>query len=450
MKTLILVVLGTTVLAAAQSPVASRSAGASALAPAISQESSVTFHRDVVRILQQRCQGCHRPGEIGPMPLRTYAEVRPWARAIKQAVVSRRMPPWHADRGVGTFLNDPSLSQDEIETIAAWADSGAAEGNPEDAPPPRTFVDGWNIPTPDLVIEMPSSYEVPAKGTVEYTYIVVPTGFKEDRWVTAVEYRPGNRAVVHHGSVFVRTPESQWLRKYPVGEFFVPEEQIRTAATPRPAASTNAGASPLDAQIAGYVPGRPERRFPDGYGMLIPAGSDLVFQLHYTANGTAASDRSRVGFVFARSTPEKRVLRISAINDAFVIPAGAPDYAVSGSGVLGTDAELLELYPHMHLRGKSMSLSAVYPDGEEHRLLRVPKYDFNWQLLYQPQERRRLPKGTILKADATFDNSTQNRANPDPKAEVRWGDQSWEEMMSGFFILAVPADTDPRILFRRQ
>lgn len=434
MKTLILVAIGSAGLAAAQSSVTF-------------QRDSVTFHRDVVGILQERCQSCHRPGEIAPMPLRTYHEARPWARAIKQAVVSRKMPPWHADRAVGAFHNDPSLSQEEIDTLAAWVDSGAAEGDPKDAPPARTFVEGWNIPAPDLIVEMPGSYEVPASGTIEYTYIVVPIGFKEDRWVTGAEYRPGNRAAVHHATVFVRTPESQWLRRYPIGEFFVPQEQIRTATTPRPAATTNAGAGPLDTRIAGYVPGRPERVLPDGYGMLIPAGSDVVFQLHYTASGTAATDRSRVGFVFAKSPPQKRVLSVVAINDGFVIPPGAAEYPVSGSGVLGTDAELIELSPHMHLRGKSMNLFAVYPTGERDELLRVPKYDFNWQLLYQLREPKRLPKGTVLRADGAFDNSTNNRYNPDPKAEVRWGDQSWEEMMAGFFVVAVPATTDVRSLF---
>jgi len=410
-------------------------------------ETDVTFHRDVVGILQERCQGCHRQGEIGPMPLSTYKEVRPWAKAIKQAVVSRKMPPWHADRSVGKFHNDPSLSQKEIDILSAWADTGAIEGDPKDAPPARVFVEGWNIVNPDLIVEMPKTYEVPAKGTIEYTYIIVPTGFTEDRWISGAEYRPGNRSVVHHATLFVRPPESTWLRKYPVGEFFVPQEQIRTASTPRPAATTNAGANALNTRIAGYVPGRPERNLDPGYGMLIPKGSDLVFQLHYTANGKAASDRSRVGLVFAKTPPQKRVFSFSAFNDAFAIPPGAENYAVTGSGVLGLDAELIEVYPHMHLRGKSMVLTAVYPNGQREEILRVPSYDFNWQLLYQLGESKKLPKGTILIADGAFDNSLNNRYNPDPKAEVRWGDQSWDEMMAGFFVVAVPVSTDPRTIF---
>jgi hypothetical protein len=390
--------------------------------PVAAEESGVTFYRDVLGILEQHCQTCHRPGEIGPMPLGTYNEVRPWAKAIKQAVVQKKMPPWHADRTVGKFHNDPSLSQKEIETLTAWADTGAVEGNPKDAPPPRVFVEGWNIGTPDLIVEMPKAYDVPTSGTIEYTYIIVPTGFREDRWVSGAEYRPGNRAVVHHATVFVRPPESTWLRNYTAGEFFVPQEQIRTPATPRPAVTTNAGAGPMNTRIAGYVPGRPERILSEGYGMLIPAGSDLVFQLHYTANGKADSDRSRVGFVFAKAPPQKRVLSFAAINDSFEIPPGAANYAVSGSGVLRVDAELIETYPHMHLRGKSMTLAAVYPTGQREELLRVPNYDFNWQLLYQLEEPKKLPKGTTLLADGAFDNSPNNRYNPDPKAAVRWGD----------------------------
>jgi mono/diheme cytochrome c family protein len=410
-------------------------------------QTSVTYHRDVADMLQERCQSCHRPGEIGPMPLRSYSEVRPWAKSIQQAVVSRKMPPWNADRTVGKFHNDPSLSQQEIDTLTAWVKAGAPEGNPKDAPKPVQFVDGWNIGTPDQVFEMPKAFLVPAAGTVEYTYVIIPTNFTEDRWVSAAEYRPGNASVVHHATVYVREPKSQWLRSYPVGEFFVPAEQIRTAKTGRPSATTNAGASALEQPIAGHVPGRPAKRLPEGYGLLIPAGSDLVIQLHYTANGKATADRSSVGFTFSKSKPAKRVLRVNAADDSFVIPPGAADYPVSGKRVLNVDAELLEVYPHMHLRGKSMALSATYPTGESEKILWVPAYDFNWQLVYALDRPKVFPKGTVMHAQATFDNSANNRYNPDPKAEVRWGDQSWEEMMVGFFTIAVAPETDLRTLY---
>ena len=417
---------------------------------ALAQEPGATFYRDVAPILQERCQSCHRAGEIGPMPLGTYTEVRPFAKAITNAVVTRKMPPWFAESSVGKFHNDPSLSQREIDTLVRWTEGGAAAGDPKDAPPPRVFADGWNIGTPDVVLEMPQAYEVPPRGTIEYTYVIVPTGFKEDTWITGAEVRPGNRAVMHHATIFVRPKESSWLRSYPVGAAFVPAEQIRNQKTPTPAATTNAGAGELDLPIVGYVPGRPERRLRPGYGILIPAGADLVFQMHYTANGKATPDQSRVGFVLAKEPPTMQVLRLSAANDRFVIPAGADNYAVSGALALNVDTELIEAYPHMHLRGKAMKLSAIYPSGEREDLLNVPRYDFNWQLTYEMAEPKRVPKGTILRADGTFNNSASNRFNPDASKEVRWGDQSWEEMMVGFFQVAVPAGTDPRTIVRRR
>lgn len=400
----------------------------------------VTFYRDVLPILQQRCQSCHRAGEIGPMPLGSYAEVRPWAKAVRQAVLTRKMPPWNADAPRGKFRNDPSLSQTEIDKLIGWIDAGAPEGNVKDAPPPRSFADGWSIGTPDVVFEMPQAYEIPATGTIEYTYVIVPTGFKEDRWMSAAEVRPSNRAVVHHANVYVREPGSAWLRDYPYGKPFVPEEKGQRVGT---GGSSSAGASVREQVIAGYIPGRPAREAPPGYGMLVPAGSDLVFQLHYTANGKPAQDRTRVGFVFAKELPQKRVIRIQASNSGFVIPPGAAGYPVSGTTELSMQCELLDAYPHMHLRGQSMTLSVNYPTGEREEVVRVPRYDFNWQLVYELSRPRILPKGTTLRADATFDNSPNNRFNPDAKAAVRWGDQTWEEMMVGFFDVAIPPKADP-------
>jgi hypothetical protein len=259
--------------------------------------------------------------------------------------------------------------------------------------------------------------------------------------------RPGNRAVVHHANVYIREPGSNWLREYPMGKLFVPEERGERKAT---GGSSSAGASVREQVIAGYVPGRPPKQVPDGYAMLIPAGSDLVFQLHYTTNGKAATDVTRIGFVYAKSAPSKRVIRVQASNAGFVIPPGADNYPVAGSAALGVDCELLNVYPHMHLRGKSMVLSARYPTGEHEEFVRVPRYDFNWQLVYSFANPRLLPKGTLLQADATFDNSANNRFNPDPGASVRWGDQSWEEMMVGFFDLAIPIKTDPAAVLVAQ
>ncbi len=408
---------------------------------------SATFYRDVLPILQERCQSCHRAGEIGPMPLGTYTEARPWAKAIRQAVVTRKMPPWNADGPHGKFRNDPSLSQAQIDTLVAWVDGGAREGNAKDAPPARSFTEGWSIGTPDAVFEMPNAYDVPAAGAIEYTYVIVPTGFKEDRWMSSAEVRPGNRAVVHHANVYVREPGSKWLRDYPYGEAFVPHEKTVRAGE---GGSSSAGAGIEEQMIAGYIPGRPARQVPPGYGMLVPAGSDLVFQMHYTTNGKAVRDRTKVGFVFAKQPPQRRVIRIQASNAKFVIPPGAASYPVSGDAQLGVACELIDAYPHMHFRGQSMTLSATYPTGEREQLLRVPRYDFNWQLVYEMGQPKLLPQGTLLRADATFDNSPNNRFNPDPKAEVRWGDQTWEEMMVGFFDVAIPLKTDLEKVLAKQ
>jgi hypothetical protein len=404
------------------------------------KQSNVTFYRDVLPILQERCQGCHRAGEVGPMAFGAYDQTRPWAKAIKQAVLLGKMPPWYADTPPGRFHNDPRLSKQEIDKLAAWADNGAPAGNPKDAPRPVRFQEGWTIDKPDTIFQVPTPFQIPATGTLEYTYVIVPTGFKDDRWITQAEVRPGNRAVVHHANVYIREPGSNWLREYPMGKLFVPEERGERVGT---GGSSSAGASVREQVIAGYSPGRPAKQVPDGYAMLIPAGSDLVFQLHYTTNGKPTSDVTRIGFVFAKSAPLKRVIRVQASNAGFVIPPGAQDYPVDGSAKVGVDCELLNVYPHMHLRGKSMVLSAVYPTGEREEFVRVPHYDFNWQLVYSFSQPRLLPKGTVLKADATFDNSANNRVNPDPKKSVRWGDQSWDEMMVGFFDLAIPVNTDP-------
>jgi hypothetical protein len=399
--------------------------------------SQKNFYRDVLPILQERCQECHRAGEIGPMPLLSYRDVRPWAKAIKEAVLERKMPPWFADRDAGKFKNDNSLSQAEISRIVGWVDAGAPEGDASHAPPPRRFVEGWTISKPDVIVEMPVEYEVPATGTVEYTYVVVPSGFTEDRWIAQAEIRPGNRAVVHHSQVIVRPPGSTWLKNCPVATPCVPPEQTRKNPS-RPAASTFAGGlSPLEDQLVNYAPGAPPVRLSEGQARLVPAGSDFIFQLHYTTNGKPAKDRPRMGLVFAKGPIREKVIRAAVSNDTFVIPPGAPNHRVDGVTTLGGDVKLVSLRPHMHLRGRSMEIQAVYPTGEKETLLRVPRYDFNWQMEYILESPKLLPKGTRIEVTGTFDNSPNNRHNPDPQAEVRWGDQSWEEMMSGIVYVAI-------------
>lgn len=398
-----------------------------------------TFHRDIVPILQERCQQCHRSGEIGPMVLIEYSQVRPWAKSIKEAVVSRRMPPWFAEGGV-KFRNDCSLPQAEIRTITEWVDAGAPAGDKRDAPAPKQFTDGWTIGKPDVVFEMPAAYDVPANGVIEYTDIIIPTGFTEDKWVERLEIRPGDRSVVHHVSMYVREPGVKWLRDYASGQYFVQTGRGLTGREVRP----------WETRMSGYAPGAPPEILPSGYGRLFTAGSDLVVEFHYTPKGKAARDRTKIGLVFSKVPVTKRVVTLNARNHDFVIPPGAASHSVNGSLTLHADSELTLLYPHMHVRGKAMDIRAVYPTGEKETLLRVPRYDFNWQIRYEPEARKVLPKGTRIEATGVFDNSANNRHNPDPKAEVRWGDQSWEEMMVGFFEVAVDRKVDIQRLMRAE
>jgi hypothetical protein len=401
-----------------------------------------TFYRDVAPILENRCQECHRAGEIGRMPLVTYQDARPWAKAIRDAVRSRKMPPWFADVPADArykLLNDRRLTDAEIATLGAWADSGAAEGERREGRSARVWPLGWNLDLskgashgePDAVFEIPQAFEVPAKGEVEYQYFVVPTGFKEDRWVQAVEVRPGSRGVVHHVVVYIREPGSAW----------------------RPGSSPTGNHSPTKSDILQvYAPGTTPEVWADGMAKLIPAGSDLAFEIHYTPNGKRATDRTRVGMMFAAfagSRPEKRVLTLQMSNERFVIPPGDPNYRVTVWGSLPNDALLLGFFPHMHLRGKAFEFTRILGSGLPETLLKVSHYDFHWQLAYRLATPVLLKKGTRLQWIAWFDNSANNPRNPDPSAEVRYGEQSREEMMVGFFDVAVDANVDKAAFFVR-
>ncbi|SPE27851.1 conserved exported hypothetical protein [Candidatus Sulfopaludibacter sp. SbA3] len=403
--------------------------GSAAAAPA------PTFSKDVAPILQHNCQGCHRPGEAAPMPLLTYQQARPWAKAMKEAVLLKKMPPWPADPQVGHFSNDRSLPAKDRDTLIAWVDGGAPEGNPKDLPQPAAWVDGWNIGKPDRIIEMPAPFDVPASGTIEYQYVILPLNLTEDRWIQAAEARPGNRAVVHHIIAFIRDPGSKWMRDKPYGEVFVP----------RNAKGDVQGFS--GDILAGFAPGVPPSRLEPGTARLVKAGSDVVFQLHYTANGKAAQDQTKVGFIFAKEPPKERVLTLAAANTKFTIPAGDPDYKVDSDLELAHDVKLVSMLPHMHLRGKDFEYRLIFPTGETQAILRVPRYDFGWQLSYDVAGGgMTLPKGTRIACTAHFDNSPNNPANPDPTKEVKWGDQSWDEMMIGFLEVAIPADMDPKLI----
>jgi hypothetical protein len=401
-----------------------------------------TFYRDVLPILQSRCQSCHRAGGISALPLETFEQAQRKAAAIADAVASRTMPPWFADPRVGHFSNDPSLSAKEIAAIAGWSESGARAGDPHDAPPPRHWNAGWNIAQPDKIIQMPVAVKLPAQGQVEYTYEIVPTGFTEDKWIQEIEVHPSSPEHVHHAVVYVRPPDSKWLRGAPVGVPFA----NATLADEKIKRDTRWTDSDV---LLVYAPGSSPDEWPSNMAKFIPAGSDLVFQIHYTTNGTAAEDQTSVGLIFAKSPPSQRVLTLQLTNDKFVIPPGADDFRVEVHGTLPNDCTLLSLFPHMHLRGKRFEYNIVEKNGHLDPLLRV-NYHFHWQMSYRLAEPLALKAGTMLQAVAWFDNSSNNPHNPDPTRSVTWGDQTTDEMMVGFFDVAVPANIDKQQFFIRR
>jgi hypothetical protein len=377
------------------------------------------------------------------MPFLTYQNTRPWAKAIKAAVLSRKMPPWSVDPRYGAFLNNPTLKQNEIDTLAAWADGGALEGEAQEKPAPVSWPDGWII-QPDVIVSLPEPIPIPPKGVLELTEITVPNCFNKDTWVTAIEILPGNRSVVHHADLFV-VPHKRGV-KYGVPRAKVKERDAEGVAVEK---IKKAGRfPPLQGIEAIYVPGTA----PANYGLrgsakLIPAGSDFVIQVHYTPNGTATTDQTKVGFTLAKEKPSRRFLTIIPTaprdEEAFRIPARDPNWEASAEIVFKEDAELVWFLPHMHLRGKDMTYRLVYPSGESQIALSV-KYDFDWQFGYELEKPLMLPKGTKLQVTAHFDNSPNNRFNPNPDRDVFWGDQTWEEMMVPFLGVIVDPHVDPK------
>ncbi len=398
----------------------------------------VTFDKDVLPVLQKNCQTCHRPGEVAPMSLLTYKDARPWAKAIKTAVVNKQMPPWFADPKVGHYSNERKLSQSEIDTLVAWVDGGAIEGDPKDAPKPLTFNNGWNI-KPDVVVEMPKPFQLPAKGTINYKYVLVKTNFPEDMWISAAEMRPGDPRVLHHGKVWVRPPGSKWMEKAVPGEAYENETQ-------RDIIGHNQAEEGNDI-LGKFNPGLGSQDFTvDGAAKFVPKGSDLVFELHYTAVGEAAQDASKLGLVLAKNPPKTRFY-LSAGPTALnlVIPPQDGNAEVVSEATVGADnVRLAYVQPHMHLRGKDFELRLIYPTGEKETVFRG-KFDFNWQIGYQFAKPIPLPKGTRIIGISHFDNSPNNKYNPDPAKEVRWGPQNWDEMSNAFigllFDVTTPAET---------
>ena len=431
--------------------------------PTRAADAPVTFTKSVLPILQKNCQSCHRPGQIAPMSLLTYEEARPWARSIKTKVESRQMPPWFADPQHGRFANDRSLPQSDIDALVKWADSGAPQGSAADAPPAIVWpADGWQI-KPDLIVRGPE-FRVPAhpdRNVIEWVTMVVPSGFTKDTWVTSLEIKPSDLSVTHHICITFR-PHTANVKYYrmnwtetdrdadgvavkPTGRV-TPQGQVAQSA--QAAAGTTTGGG-----FACYVPGvQADDYRPYGAAKLIPANSDITFQVHYTPSGKDVVDRPLVGFTVADQPPQKQWISygISAGGPKFAIPPNDGNYLSPPMEVeFTTDVELVQMMPHMHLRGKDMTYQLRYPDGRNETVLNVPKYDFNWQIVYQPTAPIRIPKGVKLHVDAHYNNSTSNKFNPDPGRTVHIGRMTWEEMMAPFFSIVVPKDVKAAEVLKR-
>jgi hypothetical protein len=432
-----------TVHAGAQSPAA--------------KSATPTFARDVAPIFYKNCTNCHRPGELAPMSLLTYKDARPWAKSIATNVSKGAMPPWHADPSYGEFVNDRRLSDADRDTIVKWASNGAPEGDAKDLPAAPTYATEWLIGQPDAVFSMQEDYPVPANGTVAYQYFTIPTNTTEDKWIQAMEVRAGNPKVLHHVIVYAAPPAppaSAAPPAPPAGAAAPPPAQrpaplfvfADEAMTKIPAGQT--GGPPLPPEqrkapepndrpaprrmgpaIGGFAPGQFVRVYQEGSAMKLPAGTTLIFQMHYTPAGNATTDRTRIGVKFAKAKPQTEVRFASLVNGGLHIPPGAADQRVDAEMTVSQDITLWSMIPHTHVRGKKWIYDITYPDGRKDTILSVPKYDFNWQTDYVFKQPLKLPKGSKLHATAWYDNSTANKSNPDPTKEVWWGDQTWEEMM---------------------
>jgi len=412
--------------------------------------STPTFNKDVLPVLQRQCQECHRPNSIAPMSFLTYGETRPYARAIDKAVTGRTMPPWFADPTVGHFKNTKLLTDLEIETIGAWARNGAPEGDAKDRPEPVQFAEGWTIGKPDIIVEFPRDVQLPATGVIDQSNLVVRARFERDMWVKAAEVRPGNKKVVHHMKAIIRPPNSTWLANAPEGELYVPQRGEGGERTVPQASGS--GPIPVQDILAKYNPGVAGQSFTvGGAAKFIAAGSDIVFEIHYTTTGKPETDRSMVGFVLADGPPNVRHLTVTGTNNGNIdIAPGEANYQIDAAATLASDAKLVWVQPHMHYRAKYFEMRVVYPNGEVKQVLRVPNYRFDWQVGYELAEPLDLPAGTRLETMGRYDNSAANRFNPDPTARVTFGLQSNDEMHVAFMGVVVDAKADPTKVFVRR
>jgi hypothetical protein len=409
-------------------------------APAQPSGTGPTFTRDVAPILFKNCTTCHRPGEIAPMSLLTYADVRPHAKDIRDEVGEGNMPPWHADAPKGTFLNERGLTDEERKVLIQWAANGSPEGDPKDLPPTPTYSDGWSIGKPDVVFEMPESYTVPAEGVIEYEYFYIPTNFTEPKWVQAIELRPGNREVVHHALAFyLAMPD---MKRAPV--LRPNKEQMILPPPPKQGLRPQRRGEQVPGRLlATYAPGTNPQAMRPGTAIRLEPGGVIELQMHYTANGTAASDRTKVGLIFSKE-PSPREVRVSHFfNGKLVLPAGAADVRVDADITFVSDATVWGIFPHTHVRGKKWEYVLEMPDGTKKTVLSVPKYDFNWQTYYMFAQPLNVIAGSRLVSSAWYDNSAANKSNPDPKVDVKWGDQTWEEMQYTGILFSPTATSRP-------
>ncbi len=382
-----------------------------------------TYCKDVAAILQKNCQECHRRGQVGPFPLETFEQARKRADDIASVVEDRQMPPWKPAPGVGPkFQHNRSLSAAEIATLTAWAAAGAPEGDPSDLPPAPAFHEEWTLGTPDLIVEMPEEFQVPASGDDIYRCFVIPTDLPSDLSIAAIEYRPGNRRVVHHILSYSDTTH---------------EGRKHDEKDPGPGYSCFSGPGvEIHGDLGGWAPGSEPSRLPDGIGRSLPRGADVIMQVHYHPSGKVETDRSRIGIHFARKPIKQALHWGTCVNFDLQLPADESNIEVKAEWPVPTDVEALAVAPHMHLLGRDIAMSVKYPDGRVEDLVKIPQWDFNWQNAYWFETPLDLPKGTVVRVVAHYDNSASNPRNPNRPAKcVKWGEATTDEMCIGFIAI---------------
>lgn len=430
-------------------------------APLIAQDAAPTFTKDVAPILYKNCTTCHRPGGLGPFSLMDYDSAKANVGEMRDAVRDRVMPPWHAEGPHDLFRNDRRLTDNERQTILRWIEAGAKKGDDKHLPPKPVYATGWEIGTPDLVVSMPEDFEVPSSGTVEYQYFEIPTNLTEDKWVQSIEFNPGAREVVHHVLVYARVPAPASApaaapaatgAPRPAGPaprpLFVRKPQFDSPEDPPRQDQRHPPPPQLGALIGGTAPGTNVMTFPEGTALRLRAGTVLTFQMHYTAHGHTMKDRTRVGFKYANGMPDEEMRTSAFINGSFTIPAGAKNVPVEAELEPTEPVKIWGLLPHTHLRGTRWKYTLTQPDGSSQVVLDVPRYDFNWQTYYFFAKPLELVAGAKLQSTAWYDNSASNIHNPDATKDIRWGDQTWEEMLAAFIDFAIPADKNPADIAR--